>query len=147
MSPQSADQPWIACPPGSVSGIVRRARSRRRNALLREAAMMVVLAASIGFAAGYFARPGAKSPALPGPFQFAGISCDEVRSLLPALMENRLDAAKAMRVRQHIMECPECSRLMKEMRSMQSVSRAASEATIANLASSHLHPPVGPSEL
>ncbi|MGD9721441.1 MAG: zf-HC2 domain-containing protein [Pirellulales bacterium] len=144
MSFESADLRWIACPPGSVGGIIRRARSRRRKALLREAAMMVVLAASIGFAAGYFAKPGAKPPAPRGPFQFAGISCGEVRSLLPALMENRLDAAKAMQVRQHIMECPECGRLMKQM---QSVSQAVSEPTIASLASSHPHPPAGQSEL
>jgi len=109
--------------------------------------MMVVLAASIGFAAGYFARPGTKPPASTGPFQFAGISCDEVRSLLPELMENRLDAARAMQVRQHIMECPECGRLMKQMQSMRSVSDAIGKVPQTTFAFSSARPPAGEKQL
>ncbi len=147
MNPESLEHRWTTCPPGSVGGIVRRARSRRRNALLREAAMMVVLAASIGFAAGYFARPGTKPPASAGSYQFAGISCDEVRPLLPALMANRLDPAKAAQVRQHIMECPECGRLMKEMQSMRSISQSSHASRVASLALSRFRPDAGQGEL
>ena len=147
MSSESLDHRWTACPPGSVRGIVRRVRTRRRNARLREATMMVVCATVIGFAAGYLALPDAKPPASMGPFHFAGISCDDVRSLLPALMANRLDADTATKVRQHIMECPECGRLMKEMQSTHSVSQSSKVSTVASLASSRFRPLAGKGEL
>jgi hypothetical protein len=108
---------------------------------------LVVLAASIGFAAGYFARPGTKPPASAGSYQFAGISCDEVRPLLPALMANRLDPVKAAQIRQHIMECPECGRLMKEMQSTLSISQPSRDSAAASLASSRFRPPAGHGEM
>ncbi len=147
MSTDNSDHRWTACPPGSVSGIVRRSRSRRRNTLLREAAAMVVLAASIGFTAGYFARPDAKPPASMGPFGFAGISCDEVRPLLSALMANRLDPAKAAQLRRHIMECPECGRLMRQMPSAQSISQLTNRVPPEALASARTVRRAGEREL
>jgi hypothetical protein len=114
---------------------------------MREATALILLAAFIGFAAGYFASPGPQPSGPTNQFFFAGIGCDEVRSLIPALMENRLDPATAMRIRQHIMECPECGQLMKQMQSVHSVSQAAGHTAPASLASAYPHPGTGPSEL
>lgn len=147
MTTAERESSWTACPPGSLSGLDRRLRGRRRSKLMRESAALILVAAFIGFTAGYFASPATQSSVPAKQFFFAGIGCNEVRSQMPALMQNRLDPATAMRIRQHVMECPECGRLMKQMQSMQSVSKTASEATPADLASSHAHSSGGRSEL
>ncbi|MBI3838734.1 MAG: zf-HC2 domain-containing protein [Planctomycetia bacterium] len=82
---------------------------------------MIVLAAAIGFGVGYFSTPTANPPVSQRQFFFAGISCQEVRELLPVVMKDQLDATKAAQVREHVMQCPECRRLMEQMRASGSI--------------------------
>jgi Putative zinc-finger len=140
-------QRWTQCPPGSLTQVSRRLRARRRSKLMCESAALVVFAAVIGFTAGYFASPVSKPAESSGPYHFAGIGCNDVRSLLPALMENRLDAAKAMQIRQHIMQCPDCGRLMEQMRASQTADRARQTPPRLVLASVLLSSPLRDDEL
>jgi hypothetical protein len=147
MTSDISEPRWTRCPPGSLGGIARKARSRRRNAMTREAATMLVLAASVGFTVGYFARTEAPPSAPAGQFHFAGISCGEVHELLPALADDRLDAATATQVRQHVMQCPTCRELMDQMLRGRSVSRASDRIPHTALASSAVRPHVAGDQL
>ena len=82
---------------------------------------MIVLAASIGFTAGYFAQSNDAPSAPESLYHFAGISSAEVHKLPPALADNRLDAATAARVREHAKQCPQCRRLTESMPQMLSI--------------------------
>lgn len=88
---------------------------------------MIMLAATIGVAIGYFSTPGAKAPVPQRQMFFAGISCQEVHDLLPAMMKNELDAATMAQVRDHVTQCPECRRLMEQMKATGSVGATADE--------------------
>ena len=134
MSSDRADHHWGACPPGLIRGIARRTRVRRRKLLLREGVILLLLAASVGVAAGYLARPEAKRSPSAGPFDFAGVSCDEVHASLPELLADRLDPALAMQLRRHIAQCAQCRRLMQQMQPDRSLGKAAGASTLSRLA-------------
>ncbi len=119
---------WTTCPSGALAQLGGRLRARRRTSLLRESALLILVAALIGVTAGYFASPGAKPPSSSPGYDFAGISCDKVRALLPELMAGRIEEAQAMQIRQHVMQCPECGPLMEQMSSGKVVGRAGDES-------------------
>ena len=122
------DSGWTTCPSGALGRLGGRLRARRRTALLRESALLILVAASIGVAAGYLASPGAKPPSSSPGYHFAGISCDKVRALLPDLMAGRLEEAQAMQIRQHVMQCPGCGPLMERMRSGEVIGSARDDS-------------------
>lgn len=123
MTATNSSNSWSSCPPGVLHQLDRRLRGQKRSKLMRESAALIVSAACIGFIAGYLATPSAPSPGAAEQYFFAGIGCNDVRSSIPALIGQRLDPDTAMRVRQHLMECPKCRLLMQQMQSMQSSGR------------------------
>lgn len=82
---------------------------------------MILLAGTIGFAIGYFSNPGPKAPVPQQQMFFAGISCQSVHDLLPAMMRNELDAARTAQLRDHVMQCPECRQLLEQMKATGSI--------------------------
>ncbi len=118
---------WAPCPAGSLNQLDRNLRRRRRSKLMRESAALVVLATCIGLTAGYLATPGIPPNEPTIQNYFAGLSCDDVRTAMPAFVGHRLDADTAARVQQHLMECPKCQQLMQRMQSMQSSNRNSTE--------------------
>lgn len=119
---------WTTCPRGALAQLGGRLRARRRTSLLRESALLILVAGLIGITAGYLASPGAKPPSSSPRYDFAGISCDKVRALLPELMAGRLEETQAMQIRQHIVQCPKCGPLMEQMPSGKVVDRTGDES-------------------
>ena len=127
MTIPNGNNSWVPCSAGALNQLDRNLRRRRRSKLMRESAALVVLATCIGLTAGYLAAPTAPPTKPTQQYYFAGLSCDDVRSAMPAFIGQRLDADSATRVQQHLMECPECHQLMQLMQSMQSSSSPAFE--------------------
>ncbi len=92
---------------------------------MRESAAIMAIAACVGFTAGYLATPAAPSRGAAEQYFYAGIGCSDVRSSIPAFIGHRLDSDTAMRVRQHLMECPRCRLLLQQMQSMQSSAKGS----------------------
>ncbi|MDP6468073.1 MAG: zf-HC2 domain-containing protein [Pirellulaceae bacterium] len=104
-SEQEQDR-WESCPPGTlartVHGIRARQRDRRRAkivGLTGGAAVLLLAAAIISQQSGL---APVESPNL------GKITCAKVKSLLPAFIAGRLEAAVTGQVESHLDACPHC---------------------------------------
>lgn len=108
---------WEACPPGELSGMVRRVKARRRTRTWPQVAG-ASLAVLVLVAGGVFVATRLSSPTQEGPagFDFGGITCREVQPILPEYLAGTLDEGRARKVRKHVAQCPHCGPMLEEMR-------------------------------
>lgn len=108
------DEPWQACPTGTVSRMAGELRSRRKARTQRRVAVasgvgVALVAVAVGLGLSIFLRG-------PTEYRFGGIACSEVRALLPEYLQGALaDRQLAQSIDQHLAECPHCGPLVDQM--------------------------------
>lgn len=108
------DEPWQACPAGTINRMAGELRSRRKTRTQRR----VAVASGVGVALVAVAVGVGLSIFLQGPteYRFGGIACSEVRALLPEYLQGAMaDRQLAQSIDQHLAECPVCGPLVDQM--------------------------------
>jgi len=101
---------WQPCPAGLLDSLARKSRRARLGALagktvaLSTTLALVVVAGFWGYAR-YTGRE----------YQLNGVTCSDVRALLPRLIAGRLDARLEGMVRRHVGSCPQCQPLAPQL--------------------------------
>lgn len=117
---QTSSDDWQPCQPGTLQRLADQQRRTQRIATAKRiaipAATMVLLIA-VGLTT---LRQGQSQRAPHG-----GISCGEVAANLNAYAENRVDAALAEKIAEHMRDCPRCRHKLEAM-------QAANTARIGN---------------
>ncbi len=106
--PQDAD--WENCPPGLLSQYPQRMHRRR----------MLTIAATTVASAGCVAAAGflgfqAYLQRLDKEYQFNGLTCADVRELMPAYRDRTLDPVRTDHLEKHVRRCPQCARFREEL--------------------------------
>lgn len=102
---------WESCPPGLLSKYPQRMHRRR----------MLTLAATTVASAGCVAAAGflgfqAYLQRLDKEYQFNGLTCADVRELMPEYRERTLDPVRSDHLEEHVRRCPQCARFRTELR-------------------------------
>jgi hypothetical protein len=110
-APDNSPDDWDACRPGLLSGYAQRLHRRQ---LLRLAVMTGGTCAGVsalGFLIWeqYLRR-------LETEYQFFGLTCADVRELLPEYRSGRLDAQRSQILEKHVRRCPQCAHFRTELR-------------------------------
>ncbi len=105
-----SDAAWEACPPGLLSGYPQKIHRRR---------MFTIAATTAGSFAGVAATGWlgwtAYMHRLETEYQFHGLTCADVRELLPAYRSHQLDARRSELLEKHVQRCPQCQRFRAEL--------------------------------
>lgn len=104
---------WEGEAKGLLTGYSRRLQ--RRRLLIAAAAAGTTGAAALG---GVFAW-SAYLNQLANEYQHFGLTCSDVRELLPDYKANRLDARRSDLLEKHVRKCSNCKELLGELRSPQ----------------------------
>ena len=101
---------WERSPPEAVLRLGKRLRGRKtRRQFLRGAAT----AAGLMVTGGTFGLWWAASR--PHEYDYGGITCSQVRSLMNDMPEKKLPPAEEARVREHLALCSHCRPLLEKM--------------------------------
>ncbi len=103
---------WNACPPGTLVGISRRARRRRLLKLAIRTTVAVTAVAMLSFTAWFGHLYWGQRE-----YQYYGMTCADVRELLPAYQSGRLDARRSDVLVRHVIRCSNCAELRPQLRS------------------------------
>ena len=115
-NPSSPNEPaattkWESCTPGVLTGYSRKIHRRRFLLTAAKTVGVTGCVAAIGFGGWleYLRR-------LEGDYQLAGMTCSEVRELLPAYAAGRLVAARSEVLEKHVRKCENCAKLRPQLR-------------------------------
>jgi len=108
-TPHQPQDAWRECRPGELGEIAGALRTRKRNRTIVKVAAATTVAVLLLMAGGYAAR-SIIAPSTPGHngSSFAGISCRDVKTLLPDLKRGGLSTEKSSQVMAHLEMCPRC---------------------------------------
>jgi hypothetical protein len=134
---------WETCPPRTLVryGTRHRSQLRRRRAVLGAVAATAVLAVAAPWSVFRAVEPGPDDAFCRPEYRFGGISCSEVRPVLPDLLAGTLDEELAARVEIHVGLCPQCSALARRMMPGQSSISPSSRRPRHHVCSHCLHEP------
>ena len=104
MTEKNPNDQWLDCPDGVLASMVaERQRTAQRRSTRRILASTAIVAVGIAVVGISVSR---------GPFRrdyrFGGITCTQVRRLMPAYEEGQLDPDVRQQIATHLTECPEC---------------------------------------
>lgn len=105
---------WQPCPPGTLRRLAGRWKSRERLKFASQAALLVVGISAVAIG-GVFVV-GDWSPSANPDAPYGGMSCREVREVLPRFVARELTPDRYERVNAHLMQCSECRQLMESMK-------------------------------
>ncbi len=111
MSQPHDDTAWNDCPPGALAGLSHRAQRRRLLRLAAQTVSAVAVLAIVGFG-GFFWRLRRQMQ----EYQFFGMTCSDVRELLPDYLAGKLDEKRAEVLERHVSRCPNCAGFRPQMR-------------------------------
>lgn len=102
---------WEQCAPGTLTGYSRRIHRRQMLALAAKTAGVVGGIAAIGLGGWmeYLRR-------MQVDYQYYGMTCSDIRELLPAYRDGRLDAARSDVLEKHVRKCSTCAELRAQLR-------------------------------
>lgn len=102
---------WATCPDGELvritKGLSARHQRRDRRRLFAAVGVVMLIVAAGTYSAG---RMFPRSMAAPG-----GVTCEEVQHVLAQYLAGELPEDQAMKIRQHLAECPFCQEMMNSM--------------------------------
>jgi uncharacterized C2H2 Zn-finger protein len=104
---------WRACPPGELSRLSSRLRSRRtRRSVVRACAVVAVVAcAALGV---WRLRPTGQANQMMD-LEYAGIRCGKVIELAKDYAMHKLDSGLSDQIKAHVEQCPRCHKRFKDM--------------------------------
>lgn len=112
-SPLKIDRPdeWQQCAPGILTGYSRRIHRRQ----------MLILAAKTVGTAGCVAAIGLGGwmeylRRMEFDYQYYGMTCSDVRELLPAYRDGSLDAKRSEVLEKHVRKCSTCAEFRAQLR-------------------------------
>jgi hypothetical protein len=110
-TPNTPRSDWGDCPPGALTGYAGRMHRRQLLKLAAKTAGATGCAAIIGFGGwtAYLRR-------LETEYQFYGLTCADVRDLMPDYRAGKLDATRSGVLERHVRRCPQCARFREELR-------------------------------
>ena len=131
MNTNSNNTDWSPCPSGTLQGLASNLKRQHRNARLRQMgeAAAIVLVIVAGSAYLFNSMYGI------GPNNYGGISCAEVKSVLPKYIAGNIDVQIAMKVDQHLTQCHHCKEAYNSMISDSVVSSVPSSPGSTSLPS------------
>lgn len=102
---------WEACPEGLLSQYPQRMQRRRMLFVAASTAGTTACVAAAGFFGWnlYLQR-------LETEYQFNGLTCADVRDLMPMYRAQKLDAIRTDHLEKHVRRCPQCARFREELR-------------------------------
>ncbi len=110
---QPAGNGWGECPPGTLvqlSSGLKRNETRRR--FRRLTIPVVIILAAVALGRWYSGHP--TDPA--DGFFYGGISCRQVRQVLPQFVAGAADADLATKIEAHLAKCGTCGHLAERLR-------------------------------
>jgi hypothetical protein len=111
--PSQPDRPegWQPCAPGTLTGYSRRIHRRQLLILSAQTAGAVSCIAAIGLGGWmeYLRR-------MEVGHQYYGMTCSDVRELLPAYLDGRLDTTRSEVLEKHVRKCSTCAGLRAQLR-------------------------------
>ncbi len=126
-----ADDGWRPCPAGELQRLASRMKRQHKRELL--ACAGVVGAVLLALAAGMYAiGPLATGNHSIDGNSIGGLSCQQVRHMLPQYAKHQLSAAETVRVQNHLADCPACARRLQQI-------QGASHVSLAPRATHHAH--------
>lgn len=116
--PDSRNQDWQACPPGTLRSLGSELRGRefRHRMTVASAAAAGVFAVAIGV---FATLPGPAAPApvvVPPAVTVADISCREVRSHAKAYLAGGVEGDLRARMDKHLGKCRSCEKFVHDQR-------------------------------
>lgn len=111
---------WSDCPPGALVSLSRRARQRHLLQLATRTTAAVTAVALLSFTAWYGQLHWGQQQ-----YQYYGLTCADVRELLPAYHSGRLDSRRLGVLVLHVKRCSTCAELRPLLRSEDGLAAAA----------------------
>jgi hypothetical protein len=109
--PQAGTADWNGCAPGVLTGFSKRVHRRQLLILAAKTvgATGCVVAAGLGGWMEYLRRQEIS-------YQYKGMTCSDVRELLPSYLNGRLDAKRSEVLEKHVLKCSTCANLRSKLR-------------------------------
>jgi hypothetical protein len=101
---------WSECPPGTLTQIAGRAQQRQLVGLAVKTAAIGLLLFGVTFG-GWLGNAWWQQRG----FRFNGLTCGEVRELLPAYRAGKLDERRSAMLRGHVARCTNCAEFRPEV--------------------------------
>ena len=102
---------WNNCEPGLLQGHAGRMHRRQLLQLAVKAGGASVCVAAVGLGSWWVWLQRAESD-----YQLAGLTCSDVRELMPAYRVRRLDLRRSQLLERHVRKCSNCAALRSELR-------------------------------